>query len=268
MRVMAWRSTRSRRSRTCSRAVLVLVHRPHQAGVAFLDQVEEAQPAVPVLLGDRHDERRLPPDSRAWPARTRRSHLDLDAAAERRGSRALQHVVVQPFRIGQVLALAVVRIASIAPPARPSHEFAPASSSEAGPSAWIDNSSTSVTVLRRRILSDRRAALLLLVGPRMRTIRNRLILGHEVFERLEVVRHPLKDLVLLEVQRHLDRIEGQLAGADALSVSTTWRRTPSHSRTLRRKRAPSIAGQTFLVARAAGSRPSASEHPHRIVDRR
>ena len=37
-------------------AVLVLVDRPHQAGVAFLDQVEEAQAAVAVLLGDRDHE--------------------------------------------------------------------------------------------------------------------------------------------------------------------------------------------------------------------
>ncbi len=34
-------------------AVLVLVDRPHQAGVALLDQVQEAQAAVAVLLGDR-----------------------------------------------------------------------------------------------------------------------------------------------------------------------------------------------------------------------
>jgi hypothetical protein len=37
-------------------AVLELVDRPHQAGVAFLDQVEEAQAAVAVLLGDRDDQ--------------------------------------------------------------------------------------------------------------------------------------------------------------------------------------------------------------------
>ena len=32
--------------------LLVLVHRPHQAAVAFLDQVGERQPAVAVVLGD------------------------------------------------------------------------------------------------------------------------------------------------------------------------------------------------------------------------
>ena len=37
-------------------AVLVLVDRPHQAGVALLDQVQEAQAAVAVLLGDRDDQ--------------------------------------------------------------------------------------------------------------------------------------------------------------------------------------------------------------------
>src|SRR5580704_8381380 len=37
-------------------AILILVDRPHQARVPFLDQVEEAQAPVAVLLGDRHDE--------------------------------------------------------------------------------------------------------------------------------------------------------------------------------------------------------------------
>ena len=36
--------------------VFELVDRPHQAGVAFLDQVEEAQAAVAVSLGDRDDQ--------------------------------------------------------------------------------------------------------------------------------------------------------------------------------------------------------------------
>ena len=37
-------------------AILELVDRPHQAGVAFLDQVQEAQAAVAILLGDRDDQ--------------------------------------------------------------------------------------------------------------------------------------------------------------------------------------------------------------------
>ena len=37
-------------------AIFVLVDRPHQAGIAFLNQVEEAQAAVAVLLGDRNDQ--------------------------------------------------------------------------------------------------------------------------------------------------------------------------------------------------------------------
>src|SRR5438477_264583 len=40
-------------------AILVLVHRPHQAGVPFLDQVEERQPAVAVLLGDGNDQAQI-----------------------------------------------------------------------------------------------------------------------------------------------------------------------------------------------------------------
>jgi hypothetical protein len=35
-------------------AILVLVDRPHQPGVSFLNQVEEAQAAIAILLGDRH----------------------------------------------------------------------------------------------------------------------------------------------------------------------------------------------------------------------
>src|SRR5207244_3983509 len=37
-----------------SQAVLVLVHRPHQAAVAFLDEVGERQAPAAVALGDRH----------------------------------------------------------------------------------------------------------------------------------------------------------------------------------------------------------------------
>ena len=33
-------------------AILELIDRPHQAGVAFLDQIEEAESPVAVLLGD------------------------------------------------------------------------------------------------------------------------------------------------------------------------------------------------------------------------
>ena len=36
--------------------MLELVDGPHQAGVAFLNQVEEAQAAVAIPLGDRHDQ--------------------------------------------------------------------------------------------------------------------------------------------------------------------------------------------------------------------
>ena len=32
--------------------VIKLVHRPHQADVAFLDEIQERQPAVDVFLGD------------------------------------------------------------------------------------------------------------------------------------------------------------------------------------------------------------------------
>ena len=37
-------------------AIFELIDRPHQAGVAFLNQIQERQAAVAVLLGDRHDQ--------------------------------------------------------------------------------------------------------------------------------------------------------------------------------------------------------------------
>ncbi len=37
-------------------AVFVLVHRPHQPRIAFLDQVQEREAPVAVFLGDRHDQ--------------------------------------------------------------------------------------------------------------------------------------------------------------------------------------------------------------------
>src|SRR3546814_8055953 len=40
-------------------AIFELVDRLHQADVAFLDQVEELQPAVGVFLGDRDDEAQI-----------------------------------------------------------------------------------------------------------------------------------------------------------------------------------------------------------------
>ncbi len=36
--------------------VFILVHRPHQSRVALLDQIQKAQAAVAVFLGDRHDQ--------------------------------------------------------------------------------------------------------------------------------------------------------------------------------------------------------------------
>ena len=36
--------------------VLVLVHRPHQAAIAFLDEVGERQAAAAIALGNRHDQ--------------------------------------------------------------------------------------------------------------------------------------------------------------------------------------------------------------------
>ena len=37
-----------------AQAMLVLVHRPHQAAIAFLDQIGEGQAAAAIALGDRH----------------------------------------------------------------------------------------------------------------------------------------------------------------------------------------------------------------------
>ena len=37
-------------------AIFVFIDRPHQARISFLDQVQEAQAAVAIFLGDRHDQ--------------------------------------------------------------------------------------------------------------------------------------------------------------------------------------------------------------------
>jgi hypothetical protein len=60
-------------------AVLKLVHRLHQADVAFLDQVEELQSAVGVLLRDRHDQPKVGLDQLALGAL--RVHVALDHLA-------------------------------------------------------------------------------------------------------------------------------------------------------------------------------------------
>ena len=56
-RVIAWRIHHVAYVRELeAAAIFVLVDRSHQAGVAFLNQVQEAQAAVAILLGDRHDQ--------------------------------------------------------------------------------------------------------------------------------------------------------------------------------------------------------------------
>ena len=40
-------------------AIFELIHRLHQADIAFLDQVEELQPAIGVFLGDRNHEAQI-----------------------------------------------------------------------------------------------------------------------------------------------------------------------------------------------------------------
>ena len=88
-------------------AILVLVHRPHQAGVAFLDQVEEAQAAIAILLGDGHHQPQVAAGQVALGLLVLGEALadDLDALAET--GRLLQrqhHVVVQLLlQVGPVL---------------------------------------------------------------------------------------------------------------------------------------------------------------------
>ncbi len=124
-------------------AIFVLVHRPHQAGVAFLDQVEEAQAAVAVLLGDGDDQPQVAAGQVALGLFVFGEALldDLDALAE--AARLLQRDAscsrASSFsRFGPVFAWRAVALEALdlALPARPSApRSAPASSSAAGPSA-------------------------------------------------------------------------------------------------------------------------------------
>ncbi len=54
------------RAELVAATVLVLVDRAHQAGVAFLDQVEEAQPAIAILLRDRDDQSKVGAGKRSF----------------------------------------------------------------------------------------------------------------------------------------------------------------------------------------------------------
>ena len=226
-------------------AILVLVHRPHQAGVAFLDQVQEAQAAVAVLLGDRDHQPQVAAGQVALGLLVLGEALpdDLDALAE--AGRLLQrvhHVVVQfLLEVGPVFLAAARSPLQLPRSAASSSSIRAEICSSFFISGWtfcvrIDSSSTSVTALRRRTRSWRRSVRrVVLGGARVEDLGEvLLVLLHQVFQRPQVVRHPLEDLVLFQVlrQRHLDgAVERQVAGVDALERSRPpaagRRRTPA-----------------------------------------
>ena len=156
-------------------AVLVLVDRPHQARVAFLDQVEEAQ-----ARGCGTSWRSRPPAAgcrrraRAWPARTRRSAarsistrlrrlrglFERDRASGRAAlARRLARVLLGD---AAVLAAPAIWRSQLGPCARRSPPAA-ASAAARGCVRRL-SSSTSVTVLRRRSRTRSRAAARLALG--------------------------------------------------------------------------------------------------------
>ncbi len=118
-------------------------------------------------------------------------------------------------------------------------------------------------------------ALVALVGARIEDAGEVfLILLHQVFERLQIVRHALKDLVLFQVlrQRHLDgAIEGQFAGVNALEgIDDLAQRSVAFEDFA----AEALAGDfdllgqgDFLLALEQGDLAHLRQvHAHRIVD--
>ena len=85
--------------------VLELVHRLHQADVAFLNQVEELQPAIAVFLGDRNHQPQVGFDEFALGLL--RIHVALDHSALRALQIRERHsgLVLQPFDFHAMLPL-------------------------------------------------------------------------------------------------------------------------------------------------------------------
>ncbi len=95
-------------------AILVFVHRPHQAGVAFLDEIEEGQAAVAVFLGDRHHQPQVAARQGPLGVLVFGEALadGLDALAERGRVLERHHLEIAQLlaEVGPVLAAAALRV--------------------------------------------------------------------------------------------------------------------------------------------------------------
>ena len=207
--------------------VLVLVHRPHQSRVALLDQIQEAQAAVTVFLGDRHDQPQIrrgqvplgglvfrlelgehvdPPAERPR-AFERREHQIAEFLAHVgtvvAGHVASLHQPQAPLEIVHAARHATEQFHQRLHPPRPQaqlfDEHQRLATAAAKPYPGVAGR------LGRRLATDQQAE----VG---------LVLLDQVFERLQVVGHPRLDLLLRQSfgERDLDRaIKRQLPLVDA-----------------------------------------------------
>ena len=208
-------------------AVFELVHRPHQAGIAFLDEVEERQPAVAVFLGDRDDEPQVA--FRQSPLRLLVAGVDLadlvhpplEAAGRflaglENGTVFLDELLPTSRRLLRP-AVGLDLAAQFLQPRdevveRGDHGFDPL-----GPQAQLlDQTHAPATAVAQTppcLASLRHLSLLRERDPIVGAV-----LPQQHLERPQVVRQPAEDLLLLESigDRHLHRaVEGKLAAVHA-----------------------------------------------------
>ena len=209
-------------------AILVFIDGPHQPGVAFLDEIEEAQAAVAVLLRDAHHEAQVAAREFAFGVFVLGKPLLHDLNATTKPGRLLernQHQVLEFFL--QVCPFFFCRTV--------------AAQRLDGTFEIVHSLADLFQLLHQRLdflranrkLFDQRDGLttarLQLEANLLFVFFERAFVGqpvevvdvvfHQRFERPQVVRHSLKDLVFLEVLglRDLDgAVERQVAGLHAL----------------------------------------------------
>ena len=213
-------------------AVLVLVDRPHQAGVAFLNQVEEAQAAVAVLLGDAHDQPQVAAGQFALGllVLAEAELHDRDALTQaRRLFERDQHQVEQFLFEARLLLL-------LGPDPLQRRGARVQAVHAVGDLLQLLHQRLDFLRADRQLLDQRHR----LAAAGLEPLANFLALGlvgagvgpvvdepvevvnvvlHQRLQRPQVVRHPLEDFVLLQILRlrHLDgAVERQVPGVDAL----------------------------------------------------
>ena len=207
--------------------MFVLVHGSHQARVAFLNQVEEAEAAVAVLLGDGNDEPEVAAGEFALGLFVLGEALLHDADAPAQARRLLerdQHQVLEFFlEIGAFLAGGAVAPQTLDLALEFVHAVADL--------LHLLHQRLDLLRANREFLDQHDGLAAAQPQPLADDLAIRLdraffreplevldVVFHQRFERPQVVRHPLENLVLLQVLRlrDLDRaVEGKVAGGHA-----------------------------------------------------